>query len=234
MPQARRIVIRPRTVVFALVLAAAPTAFSIFPEMGGMPLAGRIGIAAVWLVLAVLAAISTQRHERQLESILESQRLNRERLRASALDYALGNLLRPGTEGTPPGFQWTVYLFDESTELLMPVFPEGVADPLDHRLFAVGNGATGLAYQRKSLIVVLGDAVSDDSHGLTPEQQARFKEYRSVAGTPIWDPSENPIGVLTAIARNEDAYFETGPGRAVINQLAEVVGTLLTSLGPSS
>ena len=75
----------------------------------------------------------------------------------------------------------------------MPIGPGFVAE--DN--FKVGRGATGQAWTRKASFVVLGPEASDQTHGLTPEQQEHFKDLTVVGATPVLDKGGNRLGVLT-------------------------------------
>jgi hypothetical protein len=225
-----RIVVRTSTLMLALVLAGIPTAFSVFPEMANWPGLVRCGIGVAWLAVAGFTAKSSQQHEGRVQKLLDTQLLARERLRRSTLYQTLQNLLRPGTESTPDCYHWSVYLYDDQLDRLFPIFPEAVLDPQHVGVFTPGCGATGRAYERELLIEVTGDKVSDATHRLTPEQQTHYRKYRAVAATPIYDHLDQRIGVLTAIAEEEREYFSNNPGKAVMLELADTVGTLVTTL----
>ena len=60
-----------------------------------------------------------------------------------------------------------------------------------------GRGATGQAWTRKASFVVLGPEASDQTHGLTPDQQEHFKDLTIVGATPVLDKGGNRLGVLT-------------------------------------
>ena len=99
------------------------------------------------------------------------------------------------------------------------------------RAFEPGKGATGVAFREKGLIVATDDAVFDDTYGLTQPQQEAFRDYKSVAATPIWFEDQQVVGVLTAVSKVNDGYFASGgAGGPVIRELAEVVAVVLKNI----
>lgn len=98
-------------------------------------------------------------------------------------------------------YEWSVSVIDAKSRLLLPSFPSRVIDPTDPRVFRFGCGATGKAFEDAAVIVATGAAVSNADYGLSPDQQAHFSGYRSVAATPILFRGTRPVGVLSAIGR---------------------------------
>ncbi|CAN5805830.1 hypothetical protein BH23ACT12_BH23ACT12_21540 [soil metagenome] len=218
--------------VLAALLVFIPTVFGIFPELGTMPAWIRLIVTGAWVVIATFAVISAMRRDQQLDRLMRKEQGQRDRLHQLALSATLSALLRAG--GIPGNYEANIYVFDANRNLLMPAFPRATSDPSDLTVFAPGNGATGLAWERGELILVTGDAVSDSSYGLTAQQQAHFSAYNAVAATPILAPEGDSIGVLTAIAMENDLYFESESGEDDFRSLADVIGVLLARVSVPS
>ncbi len=92
----------------------------------------------------------------------------------------LGRLLAP-EEGPLAGAWFHLYLYDEQRELLLPAF-EGRPSPSQGR--KPGAGAVGEAWLSGEYVLVRGAEVSDDTYGLTPDQQHRSRNLAVVAASP--------------------------------------------------
>jgi hypothetical protein len=217
-------------VVAAIVLVAIPSLFGIFPEMGRWGIGVRVSIAGVWIGIVMASVIIGSRRDVRLGRILDTTARQREQLRLRATDDILTALLRPGTKDIPSDYEFTVYLREPEPDQLRAAFPAPGPGAGDVAVFRSGDGATGLAFQRRQLILVTGDAVSDGTYGLTPGQREHFASYRVVVATPIWREGDRPIGVLSAINRENDGHFEKDSSRAALRELAEVIGVVLTSV----
>jgi transcriptional regulator with GAF, ATPase, and Fis domain len=197
--------------------------------MGSWNLIVRTTLALTWVAIALVTVRASTRRDVTVDLLKNETLARREQLRRLATSEILTALLQPA-RGTPNAYSWTVYIYDNDKNLLRPSFPTAADDEI--KTFAPGHGATGLAYQTRELIVVTDDAVSDATYGLSPKQQEHFAGNRTVVAAPIWFESD-VLGVLTAISKVNDGYFSTGPGGAVIRQLADVVGVVLTNIqGP--
>ena len=113
-------------------------------------------------------------------------------LQLSVAMAAIEGVLREAGAGEFDEVEFRVYKHDGG-RLLVPIGPGFVAE--DN--FKVGRGATGQAWTRKASFVVLGPEASDQTHGLTPEQQEHFKDLTIVGATPVLDKGGNRLGVLT-------------------------------------
>lgn len=211
-----------------VVLLAIPTVFAVFPEAAvNRTVWWRALIVAGWAGIAVFVVLGGVRRDLDSDWFLGAHRRRRQRANETAAADILSEYLRGGTHGTPVGYSWTVYLNDPESGYLVSVFPNGEG-PASIRSFRPGRGATGLAFEAEGLIVVTGNAVSDDRHGLTSQQQDFFRPYQAVAAIPIRGEDDRPIGCLSAISRVNDRYFEEPAGAATLRELAQVVSVLMT------
>lgn len=229
-PGARAGWLRPWAVVAAVALIAIPSLFGIFPEMGRWHLSLRGVIALAWVAIVVLSVAIGVRRDLRVDRLVMVAARQRDQLRLRATDDVLSALLRPGTKDIPNEYDFTVFVFDPESHDLRAAFPDPGPGPNDVRVFRVGAGATGLAFEERKLILVTGDAVSDDSYRLTPAQRQYFAHYRVVVATPIWVEGLRPIGVLSAMAKENDGHFERDSSRAALRELAEVIGVVLTNV----
>ena len=235
--QPSSIAIRPSVIVVGVIFVGVPSVFGIFPEMTEWPLAVRFFVSLAWIGTVVGTIIVSGRRDSSLDRVMATaDRVmatavrQRQQLRLRATDDLLSTLLGERKAGLPDGYRFTVYVFDRESDLLLPVFPEPFTGPDDIRVFAPGCGAAGNAFQSKSLLLVTGDAVSDNTYGLTAAQQARWADYRSVVATPIWVDGERPIGVLSAISKSDDGSFDEPAIQARLREVADVIGIVLLNV----
>jgi len=113
-------------------------------------------------------------------------------LQLSVAMAAIEGVFRAASAGEFADVELRVYKHDGG-RLLVPIGQGYVAEDA----FKVGRGATGQAWTRKASFVVLGPEASDETHGLTPEQQQHFRDLTVVGATPVLDPHGNRLGVLT-------------------------------------
>ena len=136
----------------------------------------------------------------------------------------LPHLLRP-QEGPLAGCHLAVYLYNADSELLEAVELPGATGPAER--WRVGQGATGAAYERGEYVLVEGEAVSDLTYGLSPEQQERFSDLTAVAAMPVTNASGAVIGVLTASSSDGQHQLATQEAFDQHLAIAEMVGRLL-------
>jgi len=218
-------------IAFGVVLVALPTAYTIFPEWGSdARTEWRLGILALWLVVAVVGAWLTTSGDSRLHTLVRQEAAQRDRAqRRAAITVQFQNILVPGVAGIPVQYQFTVYGPSPDGRFLIPLLPPAL-NSNDTAIFPVGAGATGKAWEsRDGAFVVVGEAVSTAEHGLTPAQRRRYGSYGAVAATVMLDENDEPVGVLTAIAREDDGFFtdETGVGVAALRSVADAVGWLM-------
>ena len=123
--------------------------------------------------------------------------------------------------------EFRLFIYDPELDRMLPAY-----EPPDDRSegWHPGHGATGTAWARRSYVYVEGDAVSDATHGLTPDQQARYKDLVAVAATPVFNSSGWIIGVLTASSMSENHGLDTDEGRQDLTLAALLVSRLLVDL----
>ena len=212
-------------------LLAVPTAFGVFGEISRWSLWVRVPIGVAWLIVAVLVVVRQHIHDKGVDQLVEGWRTERADEAVLAAQELLTAFLVPGLKSTPASFRWSVHVYDEERYLLLPIFPEsGEAD--DPEVFAPGDGAVGVAFAHRRIVVVTGDAVADESYRLSPAQQQQFAPYRTVVAAPL-ESAGAVLGTLSAISLEDDAYFDSEPGPSVLRDAAGVVATLLvTMIGP--
>lgn len=213
-------------------LLAVPTAFGVFGEISQWSLWVRVPIGLAWLVVAFLVVLRQHGHDRRVDQLVEGWGIERADEAVLAAQELLTAYLRPGLKGTPTSFRWSVHVYDEEENLLLPIYPES-ADVDDLEVFAPGDGAVGVAFAHQRIVVVTGDGVADESYRLSSAQQVRFAPYRTVVAAPL-ESAGTILGTLSAISLQDDGYFEDEPGPSVLRDTAGVVATLLvTMIGPA-
>jgi hypothetical protein len=221
----------PITIAFALGVAAIPTIYALFaPELEDDPIWVRALVLLLWLGIAFTALrLATRREEEQGEQLDQLTRDREEeqeerlwRTFGEAFEALLGSPRR-----VPPNYEFTLYTFDGTN--LVPVWPDN-PETAAVKTFAPGAGATGKAWDLEQTILVDEDAVSDATHGLRPDQQEYFKDFRAVVAEPVRDRDGLLTAVLTAISKPNDRFFETSAGKERIRDLAALVGPLIGSL----
>lgn len=203
-------------VVIGVLLAAIPTAFTIFPHgLGEASLPVRVTFIVVWVGIAVLAGWLAARGDYDL--LDRAIRLQQQAILVSRLQ----NLVYPGAGGIPEDYRLTLYVPDPSGNLLIPIYPPAV-NTGDPAIFQVGHGAVGEAWASDDdLRVVIGDAVSSPKHGLTPLQQKAYAPFGVVAAAVIRDEDGSPVGALTAIAHGDDSFFRSEEKAALFVRFAD-------------
>jgi hypothetical protein len=227
---AHGLTIRSRIVVAGVVLLGVPAVFTIFPEMTRWSLVARIVVAFFWVAVVAGTLVLGAERDAQVGGIIATTGRQREQLRRQATDDILSALTGERPTGMPGNYRFTVYLFDPEANVLLPIFPEPSTGPDDIRAFPPGKGATGMAYTQMKLFLVTGEAVYDDTWGLTVEQQQRWADYRTVVATPIWSEGDQPKGVLSAISREEDGFFDDPTAQARLREIADVIGVVLVDV----
>lgn len=219
---------RARTLVAGVALLAVPTVFTVVPGWTRWNGRWRAVILAVWLMIAVAIVFAETVRGEAIQDLAADRAALLKYLRLTGMSDVLAALLRPGTRDIPDGYEFTLYLFVEGRRELWPYYPKlnPRRDP-DPRVFGAGKGATGSAWQDKEVVVVRGDDVSNEAYGLSPAQQEFYKGYRSVASAVVWEENTRPIGVVTALSKADDGYFEREGGRDSLKMLAQALGVVL-------
>jgi hypothetical protein len=211
-----------------VILIAVPTLFAVFPGWAQWPVADKVRLMVAWLAVAVVGAILTAVADDRLHKQVEAdQRVAiRAEHRATIRDQ-FRSILVPGVGGLPEQYQLTVYAPTPDRKFLIPMFPSALSTA-DTAIFPIEAGAVGRAWSDPTgTFVVRGDAVSDAKHGLTPAQQRRYKKFAIVATAVILGEDDQPSGVLGAIGREDDGFFDTEESVEVLKDLAEGVAWLI-------
>lgn len=220
-----------REVVFALLVVAVPAVASIWAaEIAAAPWWLKVLLTLIWIVSAGKVIFGGLLKDERLLHLAEATRVKRNQLRRQALEDAYEGILG----GTRFGRSWsfTVYVFDEEQNLLVPSWPLPDSEKVERiKSFPPWVGATGQAWEREQLIVRKGKEVSDGTHGLTEEQQAYFADRGTVVSIPIWSDLDEKIGVLSAIRDDEHNYFDDQARRSDLAAVASSIGALIVSLG---
>lgn len=211
-----------------VILLAVPTFFTVIPGWTSWSGWWRGAVLLVWLIVAGVAVYRQTVEQDALRDVTADRAALLRYLRLTGLRDLLEALLRPGTRGIPEHYDFTLYRYVERYDELVAYWPTLTPkqDP-DPRNFKPGRGATGTAWEEQQIVVVRGDDVSNEAYELTPIQQQFYEGYRSVASAVIWEENTRPIGVVTALSREDDRYFEGAAARDSLRLLAEALGVTL-------
>lgn len=207
------------------------------PEAARWSTGSRVAVLALWgPVVAVAAWFARRREERGDEVVallwdasgdesIEDWSHHWAEAEQLVGQVLVEHLLDKRWPGIPQHYALTVYIYDGERDVLSPAYPAEVRGvPIAE--FRPGNGATGTAWAERDLIVVQGEAVSDSTYGLTLGQQRYFRRFQVVAGVPVALDGEL-IGVLTAISKIDDGFFNDPVGRQKFRQLSYAVGIVI-------
>ncbi|MGI8808388.1 MAG: hypothetical protein ACR2KK_11185 [Acidimicrobiales bacterium] len=138
----------------------------------------------------------------------------------------LGRLLAPD-DGPLAGAWFHLYLFDEQRELLLPAF-EGRSSPSQG--WKPGVGAVGEAWASGEYVLVRGQEVSDDTYGLTPDQQHRARNLAVVTAMPVTNAGDEVIAVISGSSVDPDSSLATAEGFDGQLLVAQEVARVLVDL----
>lgn len=145
---------------------------------------------------------------------------------------ALGSLILEDLLGEPEGpladCLLHLYLYDDDTGRLRAV--EFAGSEEEAEAWEVGTGATGTAWAEQTYVLATGDAVWDATHGLTPEQQARFRHLAAVAAMPVINARGDTLAVLTCSTTNPKSGLTTDEGFDSHLLLAMLVARVLVDV----
>lgn len=165
-----------------------------------------------------LAAAATPADVRAGEAVVAT--------RVLLASQTMERLLDP-RQGPLAGAVFHLYLFDEEADLLLPAF-EG--EPTPHRGWRIGTGAVGEAYAQGEYVVARGEEVSDDTFGLTPDQQARYAALAVVAAMPVTNARGDVIAVLAGSSTDPDSLLTSPEGFDAHLLAAQEVARVLVDL----
>jgi hypothetical protein len=138
----------------------------------------------------------------------------------------LGRMLAPDA-GPLAGAGFHLYLFDEQRELLLPAF-EGRASP--SQAWKPGAGAVGEAWLSGEYVLARGSEVSDDTYGLSPDQQHRARNLAVVAAMPVTNARDEVIAVLAGSSADADSGLGSPEGFDAHLLVAQEVARVLVDL----
>jgi hypothetical protein len=143
-------------------------------------------------------------------------------------DRVLPVLLDPN-DGPLAGSKLNLYIYDEESERLTSVLE---ADDKGYDEWAPGHGAVGTAWRDRSYIIATGKAVSDETFGLTTEQQERYAALKAVAAAPVLNAARVRIAVVSAATADLKAAEELASedGQAALVALASGIARILVDL----
>ncbi len=218
---------RRAAVLAGLLLVLVPTLFSLFSEWQDWTLGVRAAILLVWIASAVLVVTATTRQSEQVEDLVGETSDRRDSQREAAGGRLVRAVLSRGSHGLPDSYEFRLFLPDEDGTLL-PSFEAAGIEPSEG--WEPGKGATGTAWEQNSYVVVTDEKGSDNTFGLTDEQQQRYRDLKIVASAPVPNARGQAIGVLSVSSdEDQDALLSPG-GRAVHLELAEVVARVLIDI----
>jgi hypothetical protein len=219
---------RPVAVVLAVFLVLVPTAFTVFPHWGMWSLGVRIPVIGSWILAAAIAGWTTVLQSERVEALAAAPVERRDKLREVAAARLLRALLLPESSGFPNHYEFRLFVEDRASGRMVPAFEStGIADSEGWKR---GQGATGLAWNANNRVLLRGRAVYDSTYGLTPSQQARYRDLAVVASMPVRTARDRVIAVLSVSSSHDDRFLDT-PGALLAHlELAEVAGRILVDI----
>jgi hypothetical protein len=151
----------------------------------------------------------------------------RDAARLVLAERSLGELLRPDA-GPLAGCVFRLYLYDADAELLIPIQLPGEQAAADS--WPVGRGAVGTAYARGEYVLVEGADTSDETYGLTPEQQERYRGLQAVAAMPVTNAADEAVAVLSVASGDPANRIGNPEGFDEHLLVAELVARVLIDL----
>lgn len=220
---------RSRTVLVALgvLLVFVPTLFGVFVEAASWPGSVRATILGLWLLGAAFVIWGGVAQGQHVADLVGPARERRDEQRLLARTRIFETLLERGTN-LPGHYQFRVFVYDADKNRLIPSYqPEGT-QPTEG--WEPGQGATGQAWQTEEYVLVRGEAVSDGTYGLTPEQQVRYKPLEVVAAMPVRNARGKVIAIITGASTRDDGQLASPEGQRKHRELAIIVGRVLVDL----
>jgi len=160
----------------------------------------------------------------QVEPVAADEVVSATRLVVAA--ELLDRMLAP-EHGPLAGALFHLYLFDEERDLLLPAF-EG--RPSFSRAWRVGRGAVGEAWVSGQYVLAVGPEVSDDTYGLTTEQQRRYRELAVVAAMPVTNARGEVMAVLAGSSTEPGSALRSTEGFDAHLLMAQEVARVLVDL----
>lgn len=227
------------------MVVGVPTLFTVMaPEAARWSTGLRALVMVVWIPTVAVAAWFARKREERGDEVAEllweasgdetMEDWSHHWAEAEQLvgDALIEHLLDSHWPGVPKHYRLSVYIYDTERDILSPAYPARVRG-LPIAEFEPGRGATGTAWEEGDLVVVQDEAVSDATFGLTADQQRHFRRYQIVAGAPVALDGV-PVGVLTAISKRDDGFFNSPAGRQKFRQLSYALGIVVEGMASTS
>jgi hypothetical protein len=214
-----------------LLVLLVPTLFTVFPGWGlHWSVPAKLLALIVWLAAAAVAVVSAIRQGQQVDDLVTQRQ---DQSRTEAMERLIRLALTPPGSGLPNGHHVQMFLPSADQARLIAEFdPDHVGPAEGWRIDQdPPQAVTGAAFKTNSYIFARGAAVSDATYGLTPEQQARYRELTGVAATPIQNARGRPVGVLTLFTSEPDPKVSEPDVIIRLVALSEIVGRLLIDVG---
>jgi len=224
----RRLVNRTVAVIAGLTLVLVPTLFTVFPEWARWADVIRVLVILIWLCAAGIVVLTGAQQSERVEDLLRPGRRRRDLARTAAGQRILRALLVPEAVGFPADCEFRLFLPDASGKRLLPDYES--TGSTESEGWAVGQGATGMAFSTASMIRVRGPAVSDATYGLSSERQERYRDLKAVVATPVLNARVVPIGVLAVSTGSDDLFILGDTAADRLRELAEVVARVLIDI----
>lgn len=147
-------------------------------------------------------------------------------LNLAAGEIALRAIFEQATRSLPLlGCNLRLYLFDSDEGVLVPAMSDGV----DSR-WPPGVGATGTAFETRRYVLAVGAEAWDDTFGLDPDQQDRYRSLEAVAAMPVFNAGGDVIAVVTAHTADPNTQLPNDDGEVAMVEVALLVSRVLVEL----
>jgi hypothetical protein len=149
---------------------------------------------------------------------------------AAARYLAANRALRPWltpTDGPLARCEFRLFMYDVQRDRLLPALE---IDPGDSDGWRIGHGVTGEAYESGDYVLAVGPDCSNDTHGLTPEQQDRYQDLTAVAAMPVTNAAGEIIAVLSASSKDPNPVLATVDGQREHVLMAVLVARVVINL----
>lgn len=117
-----------------------------------------------------------------------------------------------------------LYLYDKVEDRLVSITDAGASK------WVPGRGVVGTAYASGEYVLASGPAASDETHGLTPDEQRRHHHLAAVAAMPIFNDAGEVIGVVSASTEDSQHPLSQGEGEAMMIRAALLLSRIIVEL----
>jgi hypothetical protein len=212
--------------MFAVSLIAVPALFTLFPELTDTALWVRALIVGAWIPIVARTSHQALTQSEHVEELVGPALDRRQQQKILASRRLLLLLLNERT-GLPAHYKFRLYTFDPDRQALMPAY---APEDSDAESWQVGYGVTGQAWKRGEYVIARDAEVSDDTYGLTPQQQHRYQHLKIVAALPIRNDRDQMIAILTGSSSTDDGRLRSQDGWDRHQELAQIAGRILMDI----